>query len=463
MEQLQDSRSSRAHDFTAALDEPHDAYTPALPIREIARFISLDFSNHHERPRRLVVGGVSRIPGSTTTSQRDRALKVLFLTHNIAGVGGSYMRSFSLARQLVPLGYEMTLVASRSTPGLSMRRLNIDGLLQIEMPDLMPRRVRHGGLSPMDILLRSIWLLSRRFDVIHTFGHRPVVILPALIGRRAKRALFVSDWADLWGSEGIASERSSSLSKLLGHLDDYVENRIRLRADGVTAISRDLDRRLDEQGVPKELRLILPPGANLDIIRPVDKETARIKLGLPPDTHVVAFSGYAPYDQAFFFQAILHLLRKDQRVRVISSGALVASFADITRREGFSERVVQYGTLPLNEIGMVLGAADVLLLPYLNTPVNRGRFPNKFGDFLAAGRPIVTHRTGDLGELAGREDLGILSSEIPEEFAEDVLKLLHSPAERQRMGVNARQFAEQHWSWKLRAEQLSAFYTALKS
>ncbi len=373
------------------------------------------------------------------------------------------MRSFSLARQLVPLGYEVTLVASRSTPGLSLRHSNEDGVQQIEMPDLLPRRVRHGGLSPMDILMRSTWLLSKRFDLIHAFDHRPAVILPALIGRRAKKALFVSDWADLWGSEGIASERSSNLGKLMGHLDDYVENRIRLRADGVTAISSDLDRRLDEQGVPKGLRMILPPGANLDLIRPIDKETARIKLGLPADTHIVAFSGFAPYDQTFLFQAILHLLRKDQRVRVISSGAVVASLADLAKREGFAKRVIQYGTLALDEIGTVLGAADVLLLPYLNTPVNRGRFPNKFGDYLAAGRPIVTHRTGDLGELVGREDLGILSSEIPEEFAEDVLKLLHSPAERLRMGRNARRFAEQHWSWKLRAQQLSAFYTALKS
>jgi len=373
------------------------------------------------------------------------------------------MRAFSLARQLALLGNDVTLIASRSNPGFTRHRSNLDGVHQMEMPDLMPKRVRHGGLSPIDLLFRSILTLSKPFDVIHCFEHRPAVMLPGLIGQRARRSLLVADWSDLWGWEGIAATRSGLLGRWLGGADDYFETRTRLWADGTTAISTDLDRRLEALGIPQERRMILPPGANLDLILPVEKQEVRSKFGLPLDAPIVAFSGYAPYDEAFLSDTVMNILREDPRVLVISSGTLAAGLARSTESEGLHGRLIQFGSLPLIENGLLLGAADVLMLPYLNKPINRGRFPNKFGDFLAAGRPIVSHHTGDLGELIEWEALGLLSSEVPALFARDVLKLLQSPVECEQMGHHARRYAERQWSWALRAKQVSAFYGELLS
>ena len=373
------------------------------------------------------------------------------------------MRALSLASHLVTLGHEVTLVASRSTPGFHMRRSMIDGVAQIEMPDVMPRRMRHGGLSPLDVLLRSFWILFARYDLIHGFDHRPAVTLPAFLGKKVRGMTYVADWADLWGKEGIAAQRSSLLGKLLGKFDDEVENRIHRWAAGVTAISTDLDRRLEEQGVPESKRMILPPGANLNLIRPVEKIQARDELRLPRDAHIVAFSGYAPYDQEFLIQAVSAFLRKDREIIVISSGVVIPHLSKLTKELGQGERILQFGTLPLDKMGALLGAADLLMLPYLNTPVNRGRFPNKFGDYMAAGRPVITHRTGDLAELVEREDLGILSSEDPETFVEDGVRLLDSPSDCERMGVNARRFAERQWNWDLQAQQVNDFYIRIRS
>lgn len=101
------------------------------------------------------------------------------------------------------------------------------------------------------------------------------------------------------------------------------------------------------------------------------------------------------------------------------------------------------------------------MLPYLSSPVNRGRFPNKFGDYLAAGRPIITHRTGDLGELVAREQVGVLASEDPPEFTRLMLDLFQSPAVLDQLGHRARQFAEKEWNCRLRAGQLLDFYQRL--
>lgn len=386
----------------------------------------------------------------------------MLLTHNLAGVGGSYMRALSLASHLAMQGHEVTLMASRSKAGFRSRVRMVHGVRQIEMPDLMPRRVRNGGLSPIDTILRSLWILNHRFDVVHGFDHRPAVLLPALIARRVRGATFVSDWADLWGRDGIAGQRGTIFGKLLGEFDHLIETKVRAWADGTTVISRDLARRLSEQGVPGRKCIILPPGSNLHIIKRMQKTDARSILGLPHNAPIVAFSGFAPYDREFLIHVVFTILRSNRNSIVISSGAVMPSLALLAEKEGFADRCIQFGTLPVEEISIPLGAADVLLLPYLDSPINRGRFPNKFGDYLAAGRPIVTHPTGELGELVNQEQLGITSNEDHNEFAEQVLKLLASPDEMDRLGNNVREFAVHKWSWTLHASEVIDFYERMR-
>ena len=142
------------------------------------------------------------------------------------------MRSFSLATHVAALGHQVTLIASRSSPGLGLISESIDEVHQLQMPDLLPKRVRNGGLSSLDTFSRSLWVLMRRFDIIHGFDHRPAVLLPSLLGQRLRGATFISDWADLWGREGIAGGRQSFPGRFLGKLDHVVESDFRKRTHG---------------------------------------------------------------------------------------------------------------------------------------------------------------------------------------------------------------------------------------
>ena len=389
-------------------------------------------------------------------------MKILFLTHNLAGVGGNYLRAFSLAREVARRDHAVTLLAGRAVPGLRVRETRLHDVRVVEMPDVLPRRIRHGGLSPVDIAARAFWAPAGRFDVIHAFGHRPAVFLPAWLGHKSRGGLLVLDWADLWGREGIAAQPASLPRRVLGQLDHFFERRVQRAVDGVTVISSDLDRRAAEIGIPRERRLLLPPGADVDSIRMADKAAARHQLGLPLDAHIAAHSGYAPYDEVFLQQAILELLRRDPMAWVVTCGLELPDLKAAVTSQGLGPRLVQYGALPLPEVGTVLAAADLLVLPYLNSSVNRGRFPNKFGDYLAAGRPIITHRTGDLGEAVAREQVGVLASEDPSEFANEMLGLFQSPLVLDRLGLRAREFAEKEWNWQLRAGQLLDFYQRLR-
>jgi glycosyltransferase involved in cell wall biosynthesis len=373
------------------------------------------------------------------------------------------MRSYGLGAGLAALGHDVTLLASRSRPGLTLRSTVLGDVQHVELPDLFPHRIRHGGLSPIDTFLRSIWILNQTFDIVHGFDHRPAVLLPALVGQRLKGMTFISDWADLWGLEGIASERKGMVGTLLGGFDHYIEKWARSHADAVTAISTDLDLRLDSLGIPEKRRRLLPPGANLRLTYQGSKTMARSELGLPIDIPIAAFTGFAPYDKELLVDCVIALLKRAPNSMVISSGVVIQDLDLYGHQEGIEDRIIQYGIVSIEKMNRILSAADVLLLPYSNTPVNRGRFPNKFGDYIASGRPLVTHRTGDLGEIVMKEGLGVLAGEGPEEFAAAVIGLMNSPEETKYLGMNARRFAGEKWSWDLRARELFDFYVRIRS
>lgn len=67
--------------------------------------------------------------------------------------------------------------------------------------------------------------------------------------------------------------------------------------------------------------------------------------------------------------------------------------------------------VPHNEVGSVIGVADAGLLLRKSHPVNQVSSPTKFGEYLAAGVPVIaTHNIGDTSDLIEKENLGLLIS-----------------------------------------------------
>jgi glycosyltransferase involved in cell wall biosynthesis len=363
-------------------------------------------------------------------------------------IGGSFMRAFSLAREIARRGHDVTLMASRKDPGLRSRISTQDKVRIIEPVDIFPSRVRHGGLSPMDTFFRAIHVSRSRYDLIHAFDHRPAVLLPTMIARSSHHTSFVSDWSDLWGREGIASLRSWWARPLFGLVDGWLEGNIRRYADGVTFTSHVLQGKAIEQGVDPAATLFVPPGSNIDLIRPMDKMEMRDSYSLPQESTIAVYIGFAPYDLQFLAQAIREILQRQSDAYVLVCGADLDLSREGIQDESLSRRYLSFGFLPYEKLAEVLGTADVLLLPYRSTSVNLGRFPNKFGDYLASGRPILTQDTGELGEAVKAHNVGVFGGDTPAEFAGAFQQLVSKPTLLQQLGENARELAVKEFSWR---------------
>jgi len=335
-----------------------------------------------------------------------------------------------------------------------------DGVRVLESPDLFWGMGR-SGWDPWDVINRVFILSKHRYDLVHAFDSRPAVIYPALLERR-RGSIFVSDWADWWGRGGVISERKSFfLRRVFAPIETYFEEHFRRQAVLLTVISRALWERAQNLGVSPDRLQHLPSGADIETIRPLPKAEARQQLGLDATAHVVGFVGFVHYDLELLVEAFKHVDRRVDRAVLLVIGGHSPLLTALRESATLRGKVVETGAVDFKALPPLLACADVFALPFTDRVANRGRWPNKVGDYLAAGRPVVTNPVGDINELFQKERIGLLAPEHSEGFAEALIAILKDPTLQDELGRGAREVAERRLSWAQLTESLISRYAEL--
>lgn len=386
-------------------------------------------------------------------------LRIMMLTASYTGVGDWY-RAWHLGRELTALGQRVTLVSISPDRRWRSRLRRIDGMEHLECPSAGTAPLGHHGDGPLDIAARLGRLLRRRFDVVHGYTHYLDVCLPAFVLRRARGFVFVSDWCD-WFSRGMAMGRFASRPALI-RLTAAWEDAVRRRADGVTPISRALEQRCLDIGCAPERVHFLPGGAPAGLVRPLDAAASRAACGLEPDAQVAAYLG-TPYPEEVgrFLAAAVGLARQRPNLRLLFIGSPKDWLRRAAGEAGLAERVVFAGKVPDDDLPRWLACADFFILPMTDNPYHRSRWPNKTGEYLAAGRPLLASRVGEAARLLDEHPVGRAVGDDPGEIASAMAGLWDDAAGRERMGAAARALAEGGLSWAALADGLLAFYRRL--
>jgi glycosyltransferase involved in cell wall biosynthesis len=386
-------------------------------------------------------------------------MKVIFSTYETKEIGGSYLRSFSLAQGLADLGHEVTLWTSAKTITLLPTISEEKGMKIIESIGLFPYRFRKGGYDPFDVIFRTTIILFSKCKIIHSFNHRPAASLPGLF-----KSLFYPqtkwflDWADLWGKGGVADQRHGPLSFITANVDLYTEYLFIKLAGSITAISDNLIKKSLKIRGNKKKTNYLPIGANIGDIKPLSKKESRKKLKLPLKKKIIVYLFVGTYDLKLLAQVFIEINKIRDDVNLLLLGPDAPEFYDqFDKHPSLLKKVIHPGLISRKLLSYYLAAGDIMLLPFTNREINLGRSPNKLGDYLAAGRPIAANPTGEVKKMLTKDEVGILVSENPTKFASSVEKLLNQPKKMDLLGKNARLLAES-LSWGSVAKQLERFY-----
>lgn len=381
-------------------------------------------------------------------------MRILMLGLNQPGKG-TFWRMWHLSRQMVLRGHTVTLIAASPRARLRGHTFASEGVTIVETPDLLWGPLR-SGWDIWNSAYRIGWLRGRPFDVVHAFETRPVNLLPALAARRHGLAVCF-DWCDWFGRGGSVEERPNPLIRgLLRPVETFFEERFRRQSVGTTVICSTLHERAVALGVRPETILLLRDGADVDGIRPLPIGDCRQRLRLPAKALIVGYVGSIfRRDAQLMAEAFNRIQARNRQARLLLIGYLNA---DVESLVAVPQAIIRTGPIIYEQLAGYLSACDLGWLPYCDSGANRGRYPLKLNDYLAAGLPVVATAVGDVTPILQSDPIGLLTPPDPTALADAVLQLAAQPDRRRALGATARLIAKRDFDWRMRAERLETFY-----
>jgi len=189
------------------------------------------------------------------------------------------------------------------------------------------------------------------------------------------------------------------------------------------AVSRDLVSAMDAlAGSPGAGRLV-PNGVDAERFRPRPRGECRQRLGLAAEGALVAVVGHLiPRKDPLLALAVFEAgAPADARHVFAGRGPLEEALGREVKARGLADRVQLLGERSPDELALLYGAADLLLL----TSWREGR-PNVVLEALASGRAVLATAAGGTGELLS--DARMLASDRdPESIGRALAALLAEP------------------------------------
>lgn len=374
-------------------------------------------------------------------------MKILMLNANRAGIG-TYHRALHFGRELARRHHQVTLMTVSNTSRFRAEvRQDSERFTIVEGPNWLDELLPWHASGPLEIWLRVRELWTGNYDVVYAFEYQPNIALPVGIARRFRRFTLVSDWCD-WHAG--ASYHFGGY-RWAHAIDRYFEERIRHRADFVTTINRTLHDRARSIGIDAERLAIIGEGVDPTYITPMDRRVARRELGLAETGPIVGTIRDADLSTAMLCDAV----KLVPGVRLIVIGSKPEKAIEHAARAGVSDRVIATGRVTDDTLPKYLAAADVLALPLEDNLVNRGRWPHKLGDMLAAQRPVVISRGGEFSELVEQRDCGLVVDYTADSFAHAIADVLARPDHHEPIARRGRALIETELNWDVIGVQLA--------
>lgn len=229
-------------------------------------------------------------------------------------------------------------------------------------------------------------------------------------------------------------------------------------ADSITLLAPTLANLLP---VDKESLLITPI---LDLHRFTNtKPSGEIKsiFSIPENKKLLVFTGGITSnnreDIRQLYLAVKLLQQNDIPVLIIKTGPSCTAF-EKSFAFPLENICLDLGYIDESHIPELLSIADVLVQPGINNAFNRDRFPCKIPEFFASASPTIIPNLYDPKPNEPEYCCLLLQSSSPEEIASQIKRILTNPELAQKLGENAKVYAQKKYSSNDNTNQLEDFY-----
>ncbi|PDW02019.1 glycosyltransferase family 4 protein [Candidatus Viridilinea mediisalina] len=394
-----------------------------------------------------------------------------FHQHFATPQGTSGTRSYEFARALLAAGHQVTMVRGEN----AFVRLNlpydqragyyrglVDGIDVISLPLSYSNRdsLQQRTLSFLRFAWRSVLIsLREQYDLVFATSTPLTAGIPGIAARWLRGKPFIFEVRDLW----------PELPRALGMRNPFLLGGMSLlewltyqSAHACIGLSPGIVagiKRRSQRGKPVAM---IPNGCDLELFKPQPEQ--RIELpGISEVDFVAAFTGshgIANGLDAVLDAAAILKQRGATTIKLlfIGDGNQKDALVQRAHRQQL-DNCIFLPPIAKTELAALIGRLDCGLMILKNLPAfYYGTSPNKFFDYIAAGIPVLNNYPGWLANLISEHACGVaVAPDAPVAFAEGLLWLQANPAERQRMGLNARALAEKSFAREKLAREFVSF------
>lgn len=397
-------------------------------------------------------------------------MRLLYLSFDrgipVLGDKGASVHVREFVRAACELGHEVLLACAkrgsgnRAPPG-ELLELPCDGLEQT-MPAL-------GASEGSDPTLLQRELTKVAYD--QRIGERVL----SEVAARGWRPELVYERHALFCTAGVGIAAQLSCPRILEVNAPLVEEQKRFRglclqsqarrmeiesfrgADAIVAVSQQVSAYIQASCAVGARRIHVLPNA-VDVAAfgsGQGRDEVRRQLGYGPADCAVTFIGsFKPWHGTAFLLEVFEALarmRPCARLIAVGDGPEREGVAARAARSPFRDRVCLPGRIPHAQIPSWVAAGDIVVAPY-EAMEDFYFSPLKVVEALAAGKPVVAPRLGQLAEMVEHGRTGLLYP--PGDAAacrEAIRSLMDDPARRECMGRAARSaVAGQSWQHNVR-------------
>lgn len=351
-----------------------------------------------------------------------------------------YTRAINLCTGL-SVNHDVTIFTSQR--GFSMRRSEvIVGNVRVKiLPNFVGNKAK-GGWDLLSGFIRAIQGINGGYDLmIFDCVQRPTNISAFFLSKvLASKKITICDWWEYYGNN---LESASLLAKMKARLEGYLEILTRKQCSIVVSLSSSLKNHGVSNGIPADRIKVIHPGIDSNIGHEQSDKTKSELDGL-----IIGFND----DEFHNCREVMEfMLSKYPEIRFTTTGTVVDLPAE------YEGRVSQNEWLSYAEFKVLIAKSDFSLLSQLDSVKNRTRFPNKFGDYIAIQKPVITNFVGDIEDYRHMESIIDSSSE---DAIDDLVRNINKYKAKARLEMSELTITK---SWtQVANEYLNAYYEAVR-
>ena len=243
----------------------------------------------------------------------------------------------------------------------------------------------------------------------------------------------------------------------LAFIPNWLERWVLRNADYIITQSSELQRYLkDRHGLDPRRMAMVTNGADVTKFTVLNGQTLFRERFESNEGPVLGFIGSLSvwHGVEQLIEIMRRVLTINPRVCFLicgSGGRGKAALETFVMENRLEKNVLLTGYVPYEDIPRAVQAMDIVLAPYPQMPFFYYS-PVKLFEYMAAGKPVVTTKIGQIAEVVRHGENGFLADPNDlDGMITAILFLIENPAERDRIGRAARKTILHHHTWKHKA------------